>query len=140
MMKKIKSLGDALALIKIREFKARGMDVVKPELQELWVQQVDLYTEKDSWYGAVEIEAALKIMEGLTSGESIEELYNLIDVQRKDKPIEYFDMVLSGNQNYDIAGLVCHYHERGAAFSKYRDAYVSGRKLPVEETTKQQVK
>jgi len=120
------------------QFKKRGACVVKKETIKDWNKFIDktIIQSKleDVWYNGVIVEATLQCMEKLSQGVSIAEVYELINIQNPNKDCLYFEMKLSGWQNYSVTERVGYYHELGLEFCKYRNQYV---KNPIRYEKKQ---
>lgn len=123
-IKAIKKKQTEIILSKRDEFKERGAAVVIPEYAPNWANLIDnsLANLDDVWYHGVIIEATLQCMERLSQGLPVEEAYEPIDMQSRD--IFYFEMDLTGWQNYYASDLIGGYHERGQEFNDYRNAFV----------------
>lgn len=123
---KRKDIATKLVLSHRDEFKQRGFKVIKTRYTSLWDQLVDnaLANHDTAWYNGVSLEAALICMERLSSGASVEDSYQAIDVQSSDSPCIYLGMELSGWQNHSVSEVVGSYHERGQEFCNYRNNFV----------------
>ncbi len=98
-----------------------GFSTIKPELKSKWYDTLinDLNNEEiDINYQLANFLAASLIMLKLSNNESIEDTYDLIDIQSHQ--CVFNDLILTGWQNYYITKLITRFHERGIEFSNYR--------------------
>ncbi|MBQ9318339.1 MAG: hypothetical protein IJR82_01745 [Bacilli bacterium] len=121
---KIKKEQTEIILSKRDEFKQRGAKVVRKDLINNWISLVDQSLDESYyvWYNGVGIEAVLQCMEILSKEDgSIEDAYNLIDIQNYNHSCVFFNMELSSMQCYGITSVIGTYHERGQEFCDFRN-------------------
>ena len=98
-----------------------GSSTVRPELKKRWYKTFinDLNNEEvDINYQLANFLAASLIMYKLSNNESIEDTYDLIDIQNHQ--CIFNDLIITGWQNYYITNLIAKFHKRGIEFSNYR--------------------
>lgn len=121
--------------------KQRGSLVVKEDCIEQWEKYVDDSLSdltnrwEDIWYNAVIIAAAVNSMERLNKGLDISTSYRTIDIQEVGHNRIYYNMRLTGWQNYLVTQIVYNYHSKGEEFLQYRNEFV---KSPVKMKKKTQ--
>lgn len=117
MFKKFKATQQVLE--KSGEYKSRGEKVVKPELINAWNNAVDqkLADQVNAWYWGITIEKALEVMEALSAGIAVEDVYEAT-ISLKN----LFGSNMNIAHNYNVACIVAIFHERGAEFCEYRNS------------------
>ncbi len=103
-------------LLKVKDFKKRGCNIVKDDLKQQWVDFIDSYLKDKNkiLYNGIIIDASIKCMEDLTSGLSTKEIYESINEVNP----------LSSYQNYYVSNIVFIFHERGKEYRDYRNRYI----------------
>lgn len=103
-------------LLKVKDFKKRGCNVVKDDLKQQWVDFIDSYLKDKNkiLYNGIIIDASIKCMEDLTSGLSTKEIYESINEVNP----------LNSYQNYYVSNIVFIFHERGKEYRDYRNRYI----------------
>lgn len=93
-----------------------------------FVEFIDnLYSTKNDQrllYNAMVAKATFDCMEKLYYGYSIEDTYELINVQNLNQPPIYYGKKLSGYQNYLVSQIISIFHPLGEEFSEYRSSFI----------------
>lgn len=103
---------------KREEYMIRGHEFLYPQQFTIWDNFVASFAYGDNtWRGSCMIEATLQVMRQLTEGDSVENVFPLIDYINEN-PI-YNDLVLSEEQAKKVVEVVLSFHVRGEEFSDY---------------------
>lgn len=103
---------------KREEYIIRGHELLYPKQFTFWDSFVSSSAYGDNtWRGSCMIEATLQVMNQLTEGDSVENVFSLIDFINGN-PI-YNDLALGEEQAKKVVEAVATFHVRGEEFSDY---------------------
>ncbi len=98
-----------------RNLKKQGIDCVKKELINDWLEFIDSFLEnsEEFYYNGMTVYESLKYMQALSNGKSVQEVCDVINLIEEDLEVYNENMALIPANRDSVISLISFYHERG---------------------------